>query len=476
SYATLDGSNSVVAYVTPPANVLPTMGWTSSASTEVNNYEVSGVGGAFGVSRFANTVRYTGAAGNQSLGSRTLVLSGLMNVGSGTLTISSGAALRIGSTQELVLNAANAGIAISSTITDNTSGTSSLTIAGPSGVTLSGSNTYTGGTTITSGSLTLSGGTLGSGGLHVASGASLNIDTSQTISQAVTGSGAISTTKTTTLSGDFSGFSGTFAHSATSTSDSTAFISTLAASKDAAYSITTAQTNGQGLILGVFTGANTFELGSLSGVAGSLLRNSTSVNAGTINTLRVGNLNTDTEFAGTLGGGGGTVALEKVGNGTLTLSGTNAYTGDTLVSAGTLLVTGALGNTAVTVDGGTFGGTGVVGGSFSLDSGFFHVADLADPLDVTGTVTLFSGFGVGDLLGLNWSEVTNGTYTLINGTLGTGVFGSLANNSLISAFDLGSGRSAYFQEGSLQLVVVPEPGAALLGSLGVLALLRRRRA
>ena len=39
-----------------------------------------------------------------------------------------------------------------------------------------------------------------------------------------------------------------------------------------------------------------------------------------------------------------------------------------------------------------------------------------------------------------------------------------------------AGRSAYFTEGSLAVMVVPEPGAALLGSIGLIALLRRRRA
>ena len=174
----------------------------------------------------------------------------------------------------------------------------------------------------------------------------------------------------------------------------------------------------------------------------------------------------------------GTGSLTKSGSGTWTLGAVNTYDGATTVSAGTLLVTGALGNTAVTVNGGTFGGTGTVGGSFSLNSGFFHVADLADPLAVTGTITLFSGFGVDDLAGLDWGSVADGTYTLISGTLGEGVFDALANNSLGTAHDIdgeNGNRVAYFKEGSLQLVVIPEPRAALLGSLGMLALLRRRR-
>jgi hypothetical protein len=123
-----------------------------------------------------------------------------------------------------------------------------------------------------------------------------------------------------------------------------------------------------------------------------------------------------------------------------------------------------------------FGGSGSLGGSLTLNADtLFYVADLSDPLFVTGTVSLYSGFGVDDLAGLTWSSVNNGTYTLIGGTLGAGVFDSLAHNSLGSAYDIGGGRSAYFQQGSLQLVVIPESSTALLGGLGLLAMLRRRR-
>ncbi len=169
--------------------------------------------------------------------------------------------------------------------------------------------------------------------------------------------------------------------------------------------------------------------------------------------------------------------LTKSGGGTLTLSGASTYTGVTTVSAGTLLVTGSLGANAVAVTNGAFGGTGAIGGSLVLNgSSAFHVMNLLDPLAVAGTVALYTGFGIDDLTGLEWGSVTNGTYTLIDGSLGSGVFAALANNSLASAYNLGGGRSAYFQEGSLQLVVIPEPNAAaLIGSFGLLHLLRRRR-
>jgi autotransporter-associated beta strand protein len=168
-------------------------------------------------------------------------------------------------------------------------------------------------------------------------------------------------------------------------------------------------------------------------------------------------------------------SLTKTGDGTWVLGGASTYTGATIVSAGTLLVNGSLGNSAVTVNGGTFGGTGTIGSTLDLVSGKFHVADLFDALQVTGTVTLYAGFGIDDLAGLTWGSVADDTYTLINGTLGAGVFAGLANNSLATAYDIGGGRKAYFKEGSLQLVVIPEPRAALLGGLGLLALLRRRR-
>lgn len=178
----------------------------------------------------------------------------------------------------------------------------------------------------------------------------------------------------------------------------------------------------------------------------------------------------------TIDDGAGQVALLKTGGFTQTLVGTHTYTGSTTVSAGTLLANGTLGDTDVTVNAGAFGGTGSLGGALDLVGGSFHVVDLTNPLDVTGTVSLYAGFGVDDLTGLNWGSVEDGSYTLINGTLGAGVFDALSNTSLATAYDLGGGRSAYFQNGSLDLLVVPEPAAAtLLGLFGVLGLCRRRR-
>lgn len=71
----------------------------------------------------------------------------------------------------------------------------------------------------------------------------------------------------------------------------------------------------------------------------------------------------NTLASGVVGGGGGaSIALTKSGNGTLTLSGANTYGGAKNVSAGTLNLTGSLGNSPVSVSG-TLSGEGSIGTS-----------------------------------------------------------------------------------------------------------------
>ncbi|MBM4094107.1 MAG: PEP-CTERM sorting domain-containing protein [Planctomycetes bacterium] len=93
-------------------------------------------------------------------------------------------------------------------------------------------------------------------------------------------------------------------------------------------------------------------------------------------------------------------------------------------------------------------------------------------LTVAGDVT-FGSLGVADLLGLN-SSVSLGTYTLIDGDVD---FTNISNVGLANAYDLGGGKLAYFEQGSLLLNVVPEPSSFVLAGLGLTALLifRRRR-
>ena len=209
---------------------------------------------------------------------------------------------------------------------------------------------------------------------------------------------------------------------------------------------------------------------SLDGVAGS------QVKIGTFSHLTVSGA-TDSTFAGEITGANG--SLTKSGSSTLTLSGTNTYTGVTNVSAGTLFLSGSLGNTAVTVNdgaelagGGTITGTLTLAGNSLLD--VMTAIQDSNPLDVAGMTSFGSGFGIDNLTVMDWDLVANGTYTLITGNINTT---NLSNLDLANKLAIGTlpERYAYFQNGSLQLVVIPEPASALLASLGAMALLRRRR-
>lgn len=169
--------------------------------------------------------------------------------------------------------------------------------------------------------------------------------------------------------------------------------------------------------------------------------------------------------------------FEKTGDGTLILNGASTYSGATLVTAGTLLINGSLGNTAVTVgSGATIGGSGDLAGALNFDVGSMLSVNLADPLAMTGSGTVtFDGFGFANLSGWDYLNAAPGTYTLISGPTGNFDLTNVSNVGAGNALDFGNGKSGYFQNGSLQVVVVPEPRAALIGGIGLLALLRRRR-
>lgn len=223
---------------------------------------------------------------------------------------------------------------------------------------------------------------------------------------------------------------------------------------------------------------------------------------------------------GVVSNGSATVGIAKSGAGTLTLNGVNTYSGLTTVSAGSLKIgsTGSIANSSgVALNGGNFNVSTVTGG-YALGA----LQTLSGSGSVTGDLTVNGTLAIGaspgtitfnDDLTLGGGSVSNFEFTVGAFTAGsfdlalsgTGIqtvnFGGILNlffdsgetyldNSSVKIFDfesysgsftsvtyagLGAGQSASFDSSTGIVTVIPEPGAAALGGLGFLMLLRRRR-
>ncbi|MDT8391262.1 MAG: autotransporter-associated beta strand repeat-containing protein [Lentisphaeria bacterium] len=149
----------------------------------------------------AGTLVLTGD--NSSFSGETRILAGTLQVGDGTTdgTLGSGAVSNSG-----VLSFNVAG---SQTVGNNISGTGSLTKDGAGTVTLSGSNNYAGGTTISAGKVQVGGdGHLGTAGVAIGAAGELEYTGSATI-PTLSGSGTLTLSSgTATVSSDNSAFSG----------------------------------------------------------------------------------------------------------------------------------------------------------------------------------------------------------------------------------------------------------------------------
>jgi autotransporter-associated beta strand protein len=428
----------------------------------------------------------TNKSANGSLGNNNSAINMGGTATAGTLSYTGSTA---SSNIDFALNAGGANYEVTNAATALTlsgviSGSGGLTKSGSGTQILTGTNTYSGSTTISGGTLQIgAAGTTGalSTSSAIVNNANLTINRTNAVVQGTAFSGGISGTGNFTQAG-----TGTTTLNTTNT-----------------YSGTTTVTGGI-LVLGNSTAIQNSALDTTASVAG----NSTQGLRTTVTTLTLGGLTGNKDLANvftTTGGystvtaltlnpgtgqtatysggitnGASNMTLTKTGNGTQVLSGTNTYTGATTVSAGTLFVTGSLTSNVTVSDNATLGGNGGTIGtvSFGGASMFDIFAAIGlNPLDASSISFTGSGFGIDNLVSngaaVDWGTVNNGTYTLINGTLNST---NLGNFGLANAYDIGSGRTAYFQSGSLQLVVIPEPNvAALLGGLGMILLLRRRR-
>jgi autotransporter-associated beta strand protein len=390
-------------------------------------------------------------------------------------TITTGIDMTFGN---IAVNTANGAAAndlvISGVISQNTgagSGNKTVTKDGAGTLLLSGANTYAGGTTVNGGTLTGSsgvlfegtqGGSFGTGAITVQTGATIRSSSNFVIG------GGQNTTRTLNLTGGTANITGAGTGGEyIKTINMTA--GTLIADNGTVYF---RAPNGGGTTVNSLAAATPSTITTRVDLTFGNLAVSVADGAAAEDLVISGAITQNT------GAGTGAKSVTKTGDGTLVLSGTSSYTGATTASAGTLLISGALGNTAVSVaNDAVFGGTGTVGGNVSFDgNSFLQVVNIADALVIGGTVTFGSGFGIDNILGLDWDALTlNQSYTLLSTTT---VFNDtlIENFGIDNKFAVGTDRYAYFQNGSLAVVVIPEPQAALLGGLGLLALLRRRRA
>ena len=376
------------------------------------------------------------------------------------------------------------------------SGTGSLSKTTTGTVILSGSNTYSGLTTVSAGTLAYgTSNAIGSGNVTISGGGELALGSySDTVgsvtltSGTISGSGTLTGSDYTLISGLVSASlagSGTMVKNQTSTvtltgsnsftgdfTINTGIVNIQNSSALGSASGTTTVTSGATLQLqgGITLSAEPLAIRGqgASGSSGALQNVSgTNTISGPINQIVASRINSDAgllritnnSISGTglltIGGAGDTLisstiatstGLTKDGSGTLTLSGSNTYTGLTAVAEGKLLY----GTSNAIATGGVTVGTGSTSGIFSTGSysdsiGAFTLTSgtLAMAANATSQAQLIStnviSLGSTNTLDLAGSGTTAGLYKLLAGTSVTGSFGTVSNlNNAYSLLQSGS--------------------------------------
>jgi len=430
-----------------------------------------------------NTVTFgSGSTGILSLNGNNATIAGLnTNATAGTTFVKNGSAstnatLTIG-------NSTNANSTFAGVIQNGDTGTLALNKAGTGTLTLTSANTYTGGTNINQGKIVLSGGSLASGTVSIANGATLatsgvasagslslvtgsNLDLTSaglSLTGALTASGGnlnytlgntLAMTGALTLSGtvnislagnfeakrydlvtfasgDASNFSVTTTRlgwSITPVITGTKYSIDVAIasanlnwnlSGDGIWDTNTADNwfNSKNSSTKVFADGDTVTFAQSTGgvitISGIVSPASTTVNSSGDYTFQ----------SGTLAGDGG---ISKSGNGKLTLSAENTFTGEVVVNAGTLAVThaNALGATST--------GTRIISGA---------TLEVADNISLAGETLTLAGTGVGGVGALTSSSGINtvtGPITLNGSTLITSQGATLIDTLTLSGSISGS--------------------------------------
>ena len=393
---------------------------TTATFSSARDVTLSGAGtiNTDGATTFTESGVISSTGGLTKSGTGILVLSGVNTYTGGTTvsagTLAVGADNNLGGTGALTFNGGTLNttatfssardVTLSGAGTINTDGattftesgvissTGGLTKSGTGILVLSGTNTYTGGTTVSTG--TLQGTTTSLQG-NITNNATVAFSqaTTGTYSDIISGTGAVTKADTGTV---------------------------------------------------IVTGANTYS-GGTTVSAGTLQGTTTSLQGDITNNATVAfNQSTTGAYGDVISGTG---EVTKAGTGAVTLSGTNTYTGGTTVSAGTLLVSGTIVGTTEVQAGGTLGGTGTTGpvnnfgtvspgasigtttivGDYVQDASATLFVEIeptgtSDLLDVSGTATLAGTFQLEPLAG---TYIEGTSYTVVTAGSVVGTFDTL---------------------------------------------------
>ncbi len=382
---------------------------------------------------------------------------GTLQLDSGTLSISGGVVVTGSGAKTFTLNAGNtASGEFSGVIADGVGSVVGVRKQGNGTWTISGANTYTGPTNVNQNTLAFTSGAIPTastvqmtnGELRWAPG---NTDDISGRLQIGTGSAAM------TGYFDTGANNVTFASNITNTGTWAATLSKANGSGTLSLRGTNSYSGGTRVMYGTLNFASAVNLGTGTITIGSgTTRTDSNVGYGTLqwatgNTADISDRLTFDTKAGTVAtldtngnnvsfanaiGGTTTAALNKIGTGSLTLLGANAYTGDTTVSNGRLVVNGSLQSPNVSVAAGaSLGGTGTLAGTLAG-------AGLVGPGNSPGilsAIALDPSAGTGFAFEFNqanpdYSNVANSGNDLLKLTGGTAFLSSLSSANAVNVY------------------------------------------
>ena len=411
---------------------------------------------------YAGDMSGTGSLTKSGVG--TLVLSGTNSYSGGT-TVSAGTLTgTTSSLQGAITN--NAFVTFEQTATGTYAGAMSgsgvLSKDGSGDVTLSGVNTYSGGTNVNAGTLRLGAGVSlnSTAGLAVNGPGTFDLNGNNQTVGVLLGAGRITLGSGTLTAG--------------SNIDSTTFSGVISGAGGFVK---------QGTSNLTLSGANSYS-GGTTVSAGTLIGNVISLQGNIVNNAAVVfDQATDGIYAGNMSGTG---SLTKQNAGTLTLSGINTYTGATTVTGGKLAINGSFAGSLSIGAGGMLGGTGTVGattintggtiapgnsigtltvnGSFTQNAGVYQVevnaAGQSDRINVVGAPgTATINGGTVQVLAQAGTYARNTTYTILSATGGrTGTYSNVTSNFAFLT------PSLSYDSNNVYLLLLQQSGAFAAGA------------